>query len=133
MTKRDVDELQGKINHPVKNPEEELVPAPEKIKKASDFVEKGEINPDMMTPFGEERQVWNKEKRIPNLMGGYLHIGQTQEEYIENIPEPGYLSNGTICGHPKEDNIYSRCIDCGQMIPWVKRTRKALVKGTKKK
>jgi hypothetical protein len=150
MTKRDVDELQGNINHPVSNPEEELVPAPEILQKEaiqkyanalpSEFdgprkktARMIEAENGLMTPHGQMRQQWDPKHPIENLEGGYLHIGQSASEYIENITERGFNYDGTRCEHPVSEQLYSRCLHCGDMIPWVQRHGKPLVKGTKKK
>lgn len=73
-------------------------------------IQSEETDPNTMTPDGQIRQVWDKEHPVPNLEGGYLHLGQTQEEYIENIPDRGYLWGGKPCHHPI--TYHSRCMEC---------------------
>lgn len=84
-----------------------------------------------LTPDGQVRQVWDKENPIPNLENGYFHIGQTQEEYIDNLPERGYLKNGEKCEHPATESFHSRCLLCNEMIRYV-RVGEAFQKATKK-
>jgi hypothetical protein len=108
------------------------VPVPENIKKEkSDVVN---IQVDMgITPLGQRRLIWDKNNPIQNLEGGYFHIGQTQEEYIENIPEVGYLFDGTKCKHPLQEQLYSRCLSCNDLVPMIKRVRKPIIEEKPKK
>lgn len=76
-------------------------------------------DPDILTPDGQVRQVWDRDNPIPNLEGGYFHIGQTQEEYLANLPEEGMLWGGIPCPHPALSKVYSKCGDCGALIPYV--------------
>lgn len=122
------DSRDGIVGEVDASPENAIVSLPpEKIKK--------EITPEQMTPDGQVREVWDKNNPIKNLENGYLHTGQTQEEYIENIPEVGFLHGGVQCEHPAEEQLYSRCMDCGALVPWVKKNKKAILKlkDTKKK
>ncbi len=64
---------------------------------------------------------------------GTLRPGQTQEEYITNIPERGYLPDGSKCPHPTKEQFYSRCLDCMELVPMEKKTRSPLLKGSDKK
>lgn len=89
-------------------------------------------SPDIMTPDGQVRQVWDKEHPVPNLENGYFHIGQTQQEYIDNLPERGYLKNGEKCEHPATESFHSRCLLCNEMLRYV-RVGEAFMKASDKK
>lgn len=85
-----------------------------------------------LTPDGQVRGTWDKENPIPNLNGGYLHVGQTQEEYIENIPEVGFLYNGKKCHH--DGGIQgARCMECGDYVITKREEKKPLLKESAKK
>jgi hypothetical protein len=87
-----------------------------------------------ITPYGEVKQVWDNEHPIPNLEGGYFHIGQTQQEYLGNIVERGYLFGGKKCTHEKEELVYmGRCLQCMATPEMIKEERKPLLKAVEKK
>jgi len=117
------------------------VPTPENIKDpyfdknvSDEDVEAFSFDEEIvLTPLGERRMVWDKAKKIPNLEGGYFHIGQTQEEYIDNIPEIGYLYDGSRCKHPLQEQMYSRCMCCNELVPMIKRERKPFLEKSDKK
>ena len=74
-----------------------------------------------------------EKKTLPNLdERGTLRPGQTQEEYIANIPERGYLADGSKCVHPIEEHYFSRCLQCMEVVPMVTRVRKSFLKEKKK-
>lgn len=101
-------------------------------KETTDMEEALVIEPvvENMTPDGQVRKVWDK--KVENLKGGYLHIGQTQEEYIDNIPEVGYLFDGTKCTHPLKEQLYARCLCCNELVPMIRRERKPIIDEKKK-
>lgn len=74
-----------------------------------------------------------KEKKTNLDERGTLRPGQTQAEYIANIPERGYLADGSKCTHPIEEHYFSRCLNCMELVPVVTRVRKALLKESAKK
>ena len=75
-----------------------------------------------------------EKKTLPNIDElGTLREGQTQEEYIANIPERGYLHDGSKCTHPTEEHYFSRCLQCMEIVPMVTRVRKSLLKESDKK
>jgi hypothetical protein len=88
-------------------------------------------DPDTLTPDGQVRQVWDKNNPIPNLEGGYFHIGQTQAEYLANLPEKGFLKNGKWCSHPETEAFHSRCLLCGEILRYI-RVGDSFQKGKKK-
>jgi predicted nucleic acid-binding Zn ribbon protein len=69
-----------------------------------------------VTPLGEDRVVWDNEHPQKNLTNGYFHIGQTKEEYIDNIPEEGFLFGGVKCEHKKGDFFGGKCLECGELL-----------------
>lgn len=103
---------------------EEMVTENEVIREE---VQLQEIDPKTMTPDGQVRGMWDKEKPIKNLEGGYLHIGQTQEEYIENIPEVGFLWGGKKCPH--KITYHSRCMECMAFVKIIRADKEPLLKG----
>jgi hypothetical protein len=102
---------------------EDICDTPPKVTPVSETVT------DNLTPDGQVRQIWDKENKIKNLEGGYLHIGQTQEEYIENIPEVGFLWGGNLCPHPITEIFHSRCLQCMAVIQIVRADKAPLLKG----
>ena len=75
-----------------------------------------------------------EKKTLPNLDElGHLRPSQTQAEYIANIPERGYLADGSKCTHPLEEHFHSRCLQCMEIVPMVTRVRKSLSKESDKK
>lgn len=110
MTKRDVDELRGAINHTVKNPEEELSAAPEKIKK--DIVEPRHCANCVTFESGIH---WCPSKDC--------YCFQTSEEQKADIKR-----NQEACSHPVAEKLYSRCGHCFAFIPWVKEHKAPLMK-----
>lgn len=92
---------------------------------------KKDHSPEESTPDGQVRQVWDKENPVPNLEGGYFHIGQTQEEYIDNLPEVGFKRDHTPCNHPETEQFWSKCLLCGQVIRYI-RTGESFQRATKK-
>ena len=105
MTKRDVDELRGAINHTVKNPEEELSAAPEKIKK--------EHCSECRT--FESGVHWCPSKGC--------RCWETKEEQEADIKR-----NQEACSHLGAEKLYSRCGHCFAFIPWVKERKAPLMK-----
>lgn len=75
-----------------------------------------------------------EKKTLPNIDElGTLREGQTQEEYIANISERGYLVDGSKCTHPVEEHYFSRCLQCMELVPMVTKLRKPLLKQADKK
>ena len=103
--------------------EGEPVPPAETIKK--------DYSPEELTPDGQVRQRWDRNNPVPNLEGGYFHIGQTKEEYLENLPEVGFKKDHTPCEHPETEQFWSKCLLCGQVLRYV-RVGESFQKATKK-
>lgn len=83
---------------------------------------------NVVSPPAPEKE----KKTLPNIdERGTLREGQTQEEYIANIPERGYLPDGSKCTHPIEEHYFSRCLNCMELVPVVTRVRKSLLKDKK--